>query len=321
MKQEVSGLKSHSTYSIVTRDKAGDTPVLPLKWVFANKTDKAGNIKLCKARICVRGDLQKGFDFHVETFAPILKATSRNILLAVAAHHRWHVRQCDFKGAYLNGVLPKPVFAEQPEGFNSLEAPCATHIWQLHKALYGLPEAGCIWYLTVSAFLVDELGFTHSEADHAVFFRNTDTERTFAGIHVDDPITMSNNLEAFVKLEEDLNRKFPLKINSDATRYLGTTIHQDHTAGTISLSQAPYIRELVSLTGQENAKSAPSPLAPGARLGREFCPTSDEREDVRNVPYRTVMESLLWLANNTHPDIAYPVSILSQVLSNPGLVH
>jgi hypothetical protein len=42
---------------------------------------------------------------------------------------------------------------------------------------------------------------------------------------------------------------------------------------------------------------------------------------VRNVPYRTVMGSLLWLANNTRPDIAYPVSILSQVLSNPGRVH
>jgi hypothetical protein len=322
MKQEVSGLESHNTYSIVTRDDAHDAPVLPLKWVYANKTDESGEIKQRKARICVRGDLQKGLDFHAETFAPVLKSTSRNILLAVAAHHRWQVRQCDFKGAYLNGVLPTPIFVEQPEGFDSPETPRASHIWKLHKALYGLKEAGRIWYDTVSAYLVDDLGFTRSEADHAVFYRKTKTEHTFIGIHVDDPITTSSNLEALVKLEQDLNDKFPLKINGDATHYLGITIHQDRAAGTISISQASYIRDLIALTGQENAKPTPSPIAPGARLGREFCPTTEEeKEDMRNVPYRTVIGSLLWIADRSRPDIAYPVSVLSQFLSNPGRVH
>ena len=108
MKQEVSTLEGHKTYSIVTRDEARGAPVLPLKWVFANKTDEAGEIKQHKARICVRGDLQKNLGLQIETFAPVLKPTSRNILLAVAAHHGWHVRQCDFEGAYLNGILPNP---------------------------------------------------------------------------------------------------------------------------------------------------------------------------------------------------------------------
>jgi hypothetical protein len=61
------GLESHNTYSIVTRDDAHDAPVLPLKWVYANKTDESGEITQRKARICVRGDLQKGLDFHAET--------------------------------------------------------------------------------------------------------------------------------------------------------------------------------------------------------------------------------------------------------------
>ncbi|KAF7350699.1 Transcription factor [Mycena sanguinolenta] len=305
MKTEVETLASHGTFSVVTRDSAGYASVLPLKHASASAATS-----------------KKSLGFQIETFAPVLKPTSRNILLAVAAHHGWHVRQCDFKGAYLNGVLPKPIYVEQPDGFDSPETPRATHIWKLHKALYGLPEAGRIWYLTVSKYLVDELGFTRSEADHAVFYRIKKTERTFIGIHVDDPITTGSDLDVLVKLEKDLNAKFPLKINGDATHYLGTAIHQDRAAGTISLSQASYIRDLVALTGQENAKSAPSPLAPGARLGREFCPTSDEeREDMRNVPYRTAVGSLLWLANNTRPDIAYPVSVLSQFLSNPGRVH
>jgi hypothetical protein len=277
MKTEVTTLDGHKTFSIVTRDEARNSPVLPLKWVYQNKTDETGDVKQRKARICVRGDLQDSLGFHVETFAPVLKPTSRNILLAVAAHHGWHVRQCDFKGAYLNGILPDPIYVEQPEGFDSPETPRTTHIWRLHKALYGLKEAGRIWYDTVSTYLTGELGFTRSEADHAVFFRITNTAHTFIGIHVD--------LDALVKLEADLNSKFPLKINGDATHYLGTTIQRDRAAGTISLGQASYIYDVVALAGQENAKSAPYPLAPGTRLGREFCPsTEEEKEDMRNVP-------------------------------------
>lgn len=279
MKQEVSGLASHNSYSIVARNETRAAPILPLKWVFTNKTDETGEVKQHKARICVRGDLQDSLGFQVETFAPVLKPTSRNILLAIAVHHSWHVQQCDFKGAYLNGVLPEPIYIEQPEGFDSPEAPHATHIWKLHKALYGLKEAGRIWYNTVSKYLVDELGFTCSEADHAVFYHKTETERTFIGILVDDPITTGDNLDALVKLEADLNNKFPLKINSDATHYLVLTIQQDRVADTITLSQASYIRDLVALTGQENAKAALSPLAPGTRLGHEFCPTTDEEKD------------------------------------------
>jgi hypothetical protein len=248
MKQEVSGLASHNTYSIMTRNETRAAPVLPHGWVFANKTDETGEVKQHKARICVRGDLQDSLGFQVETFAPVLKPTSRNILLAVAAHHSWHVRQCDFKSAYLNGVLPEPIYVEQPEGFDSPEAPRATHVWKLHKALYGLKEAG--------------------EGDHAVFYHKTETEHTFIGIHINDPITTGDNLDALVKLEADLNNKFPLKINGDATHYLGLAIQQDRVAGTIALSQVSYIPDLVALTGQENAKAVSSPLARTLRTSR-----------------------------------------------------
>jgi hypothetical protein len=42
---------------------------------------------------------------------------------------------------------------------------------------------------------------------------------------------------------------------------------------------------------------------------------------MRNVPYRTVVGSLLWLADRMRPDIAYAVGVLSQFLSSPGRVH
>jgi hypothetical protein len=107
MESEITSLDNHETYS------DAKSPIIPLKWVFDNKTDSAGEITQRKARIVARGDYQT-FGAYGETFAPVLKPTSRNILLALAAHNGWDVRQTDFRGAYLNGVLPTPVYVEQP---------------------------------------------------------------------------------------------------------------------------------------------------------------------------------------------------------------
>nr|GAT42892.1 polyprotein [Mycena chlorophos] len=323
MKAEVETLRGHKTFALIPRSEADGKPILPLKWVYQNRHDEAGDVKQHKARVCVCGDLQDKLGFPTaETFAPVLKFTSRNILLAMAAHHGWHVRQCDFKGAYLNGVLPEPIYVEQPDGIDNPDTPRSQFIWKLFKALYGLKEAGRIWYDTVSGFLTRDLGFTRSEADHGVFFRITNTDHTFLGIHVDDPISLGDNLDALLELERRLDEAFPLKVNGDATHYLGTSIHQDRAAGTISLGQTSYIHDVVALADQQTAHSAPSPMVPGARIGREFCPSSDEKKDaMRNVPYRAVVGSLLWIANGTRPDIAYAVGVLSQFLSNPGRVH
>jgi hypothetical protein len=130
-------------------------------------------------------------------------------------------------------------------------------------------------------------------------------------------MTPDNYLDVLMQLEADLSTKSPLKVDGDATHYRGTTIHQDRAAGTILLGQATYIRDVVAPASQENASSVSdsSPIAPGAHLGCEFCPTTDEeKEDMRNVPYRAVVGSLLWIANGTRPDIACATSLLLQFL-------
>ena len=52
----------------------------------------------------------------------------------------WRVHQMDIKTAFLNGVIEKEVYIEQPEGFDveNME----THVCRLHRALYGNLEHG-----------------------------------------------------------------------------------------------------------------------------------------------------------------------------------
>jgi hypothetical protein len=77
----------------------------------------------------------KGLDFH-ETFAPVARLDSIQILLAYATHHDFKLYQIDVKSGFLNGPIKAEVYVEQPPAFESEEHP--NHIYKLYKALYGL---------------------------------------------------------------------------------------------------------------------------------------------------------------------------------------
>jgi hypothetical protein len=77
----------------------------------------------------------EGLDFH-ETFAPVARLDSIQILLAYTTHHDFKLYQIDVKSGFLNGPIKEEVYLEQPPTFESEEHP--NHIYKLYKALYGL---------------------------------------------------------------------------------------------------------------------------------------------------------------------------------------
>ena len=42
---------------------------------------------------------------------------------------------------------------------------------------------------------------------------------------------------------------------------------------------------------------------------------------MQNIPYASIMDSLIYAQVCTHPNIAYVVGVLGRYLSNPGLEH
>jgi hypothetical protein len=64
------------------------------------------------------------------------------------------------------------------------------------------------------------------------------------------------------------------------------------------------------------------PLDPGAPLTDAQCPISDnEKKDMKNIPYKQLVGSLLYIARMMRPDISFAVSLLSRFMANPGRVH
>jgi hypothetical protein len=74
-------------------------------------------IQKLKGRLVAMGYSQiHGVDYD-NVFSPTLCLEMLRVLFSLTAVKNWAGRQIDFKTAFLNGHLDKPIFMEQPRGF------------------------------------------------------------------------------------------------------------------------------------------------------------------------------------------------------------
>ena len=64
------------------------------------------------------------------------------------------------------------------------------------------------------------------------------------------------------------------------------------------------------------------PIMKGDKLSLNQCPKNDlEKESMKNIPYASIVGSLMYAQVCTRPDIAYAVGVLGRYQSNPGMDH
>ena len=73
--------------------------------------------KIFKARLVVKGFVQKkGIDFD-EIFSPIVKMTCICTILSIVANKDLHLEQLDVKTTFLHGDLDEEIYMAQPQEF------------------------------------------------------------------------------------------------------------------------------------------------------------------------------------------------------------
>jgi hypothetical protein len=82
---------------------------LEYKWVFKRKPLSDGGVR-SKARLVIRGFLQRyGVDF-METYAPTASLAAFRLLVAVAVFNGWSIRILDIITAFLYGDIDSEVY-------------------------------------------------------------------------------------------------------------------------------------------------------------------------------------------------------------------
>jgi hypothetical protein len=113
--EEFSSLLGMGTWCLVPR--LAKRKIIKSNWVFKVKRRADNSIQKLKARLVAMGFTQAhGIDYD-KVFAPTLHQETFCLVCSILANKKWKARQVNFKTAFLNSRLAKPVYMEQPQGF------------------------------------------------------------------------------------------------------------------------------------------------------------------------------------------------------------
>ena len=104
-------------------------------------------------------------------------------------------------------------------------------------------------------------------------------------------------------------KKFKMKILGEISHILGMDVKVDVPEHTIHLSQQQYIRNTYNTFKEYGINNYTTPMDPRAQLSKAMSPTpgSEEADIMKEIPYRELIGTLLWVANGTRPDVSYAV--------------
>ena len=106
--------------------------------------------------------------------------------------------------------------------------------------------------------------------------------------------------------------EFKMKNLGEPKFVLGIEIRR-RINGDVLLVQERYARDVVKRFNMEGSKTLSTPLELGSRLDTSQQPSTDEEKSAMvDVPYRSAIGSLMYLATCTQPDLATAVSELSK---------
>jgi transposase InsO family protein len=308
MAAEFEALLSNGTWTLCPHPPTQH--VIHNKWVYKIKRKSDGSVDRFKARLVAKGfEQQAGIDY-TETFSPVIKPATIRLLLALAVHFEWPIRQLDISNAFLHGSLSEEVYMEQPPGFIVKDAPDL--VCRLHKAIYDLKQAPRAWYNRLSQFLLD-LGFSASLVDTSLFTHISGNTKIFLLIYVDDIIVTGTHSQVISSLITRMQKEFPVKDLGPLSYFLG--IQVTRTPDGLHLCQSKYVADLLAKARMTDAKPVNSPCASGSKLSRfDGAPLLDFSE------YRSIVGALQY-CTLTRPDIAYSVNQLCQHLHHPTTAH
>ena len=330
MYQEIQSIHSNGTFVPIDVKKAPRNKLkkaIRSSLFFKEKYLSTGEFDKLKARLVAGGHMQdKSVYTKSDTSSPTVSMQAAFAVAAIAAHENRHVVTVDIGSAYLKGSMEgkeevwmhldplmtgilihiDPTYGKYIQKDGSLIA-------KLAKSLYGLVEAGEIWYNTLSSHL-KSIGFKENPVEPCVFNKTIRNGKQISiALFVDDLKITSADKEAIDDLIESLRTKFKtVTANSGKVHsYLGMTFDY-RREGSVKISMEKYVADL--LAAEQTTKTAATPATLELFSIDPESPTLDAGDKEK---FHSRVAKLLYLAKRIRPDILCATNFLSTRVQCP----
>ena len=318
MDKEFSSCLSQEVWDYVPRSSLPKgTNILPVRWVYKIKTDAHGNVTTFKARVTPKGFKQKFEQDYFEVYAATGMYKSMRVGLSLAAKWNHEIEQMDVPVAFTNAGLDEDVFMEIPEGYREGKDGM---VCKLKKSLYGLKQSPRNWYLMISKFIVESLGFKPTVSDPCLFSKRSTTGRLMMLFLFVDDLQVSFHQDDRAEwnvCKQKLVSRFNTKDMGESQWILGMRIERDRAARTITLSQELYISKALEKYGLAQCKIASTPEVVGREVMSDAASDSKLDQPCDRHRYMEITGTVMYAAISTKPDVAHAAHRLACSMQAP----
>jgi transposase InsO family protein len=321
MDKELAGCLGQEVWDLVPRSELPKgANILPCKWVYKIKVDELGNVAQYKARLCPKGFRQKEGKDYFDVFAATGMYKTMRVALSLAAKWDHELDQLDIPQAFINADVEEDIYMELPEGPYRDANPGM--VCKLRKSLYGLKQSPRNWYLLLTRFIAEELGYKACVSDPCLFYRRSRTGRLMLlYVFVDDMQSNYHREDAkeWNEIKAKLVARFNTKDMGPSKWMLGMRITRNRSARTITLDQELYVTKALEKYGLAECRVVSTPEivnsssldVPLDGLDRSL------EESVDKTRYMEITGTLMYAAIAARPDIAHAAHSLASHMQAP----
>lgn len=191
---------------------------------------------------------------------------------------------------------------------------------QVLRSMNGLKQSGRIWYKRFKAEMT-AMDFINEDLAPCLFIKQEGEEFVVIAIYVDD-VNIFGTKKLTEKTTEKLKTVFEMKDLGTPNYCLG--LQFNYLTDGILVSQSTYTMKILRQFNMEKAHPSSTPMDM-----RSSDPTKDtfrkrsETEQVLGpeIPYLSAVGALMYLANQTRPDICFAVNLLARHSAQPTVRH
>ena len=184
-------------------------------------------------------------------------------------------------------------------------------VLKLNKSLYGTRQAPRAWFLKLKECL-EKRGFRQSRLDPCFFIHKDMIYLNY----VDDGILLSCHGAKLDAMIADVKTELELTREGDLSAFLGIQIQKCPDSGSLHLTQEGLIKQILDATKLEDCNPSKTP-ANKEMLGTDM--NGAPAQELWN--YHYIVGMLLYLASNSHPDIAFAVHQCARFSHCPRASH